>query len=510
MRNHAKNSVALNFAELEKLDHNKTLFILVNDEMVLSNEAKKIDSMLNGLISSRLNNKVGFSGKLKEKCILTSKIGENINNIILVGIGKEVKSFELEEVGACINHVANHLMAKEISVLADYHFAEISNSEFASLLGAGIEEASYRFNKYQTETKEEDKPTLDKVNIHCQSPSEARNHFEFFHAINKGVFLTKDCVNESPNELYPESYSKLIIDEMKDYKNVSVKVLGEEEMQKLGMNALLGVGQGSHKESKLVVIQYNGTDSAKKPIALVGKGVTFDTGGISLKPSKDMHKMKYDMTGSACVVGTIKALAERGAKTNIVGVVALVENMPGGNAQRPGDVVKSMSGRTIEILDTDAEGRLILVDALTYVQKNFTPKLIIDLATLTGSIVVALGGSYAGCFANEENFAKSLIESGEKVNEKLWRMPLHKDYHSAMKSDCADIANISSVPGGGSCTAAAFIEKFIDKEMIWAHLDIAGVAWNNKGKRGAHHAGASGFGVKLLHKFIYDNHEDKA
>jgi leucyl aminopeptidase len=183
--------------------------------------------------------------------------------------------------------------------------------------------------------------------------------------------------------------------------------------------------------------------------------------------------------------------------------------MPGGNAQRPGDVVKSMSGKTIEVLDTDAEGRLILVDALTYVQKNFTPKLIIDLATLTGAIVVALGSSYAGCFANEENFAKNLIESGEKVNEKLWRMPLHKDYHEAMKSDCADIANISSIPGGGSCTAAAFIEKFIDEKMVWAHLDIAGVAWNNKGQKGAPFARASGFGVKLLHQFIYDHHEDK-
>ena len=222
-----------------------------------------------------------------------------------------------------------------------------------------------------------------------------------------------------------------------------------------------------------------------------------------------MEQMKYDMTGSACVVGTIKALAQRNAKTNIIGVVALVENMPDGNAQRPGDIVKSMSGKTIEVLNTDAEGRLILADALTYVQKNFNPDLIIDLATLTGAITVALGSTYAGCFCNSDSLSEKLLESGEKVNEKLWKMPLHKDYHEAIKSDCADIANISSGGGAGSCTAAAFLEKFIDEKRDWAHLDIASVAWNKKGQKGSLVSGASGFGIKLLNQFIYDNHEEK-
>ena len=288
---------------------------------------------------------------------------------------------------------------------------------------------------------------------------------------------------------------------------VEVKILGEKEMKKLGMGSLLGVGQGSIHESQLVIMKWNGSkNKKKKPIAFIGKGVSFDTGGVSLKPANGMEEMKYDMGGSAVVIGLMKALAGRRAKVNAIGVVGLVENHIGSKAQRPSDVVKSYSGQTIEVLNTDAEGRLVLADALWYTQEQYKPEFMIDLATLTGAIIVALGDEYAGLFSNNDNLSKQIFDSGEKVEEKVWRMPLHKNYDKLINSKNADMQNINYVGGAGSTTAAQFLQRFILNKTPWAHLDIAGMAFSKYG--GAlNSSGATGFGVRLLNQLIEENYE---
>ena len=283
-------------------------------------------------------------------------------------------------------------------------------------------------------------------------------------------------------------------------------MFNKRKLKKLGMNALLGVGMGSIRGSYLVTMEWNGAKNNSKPLAFVGKGVTFDTGGYSLKPARFMEDMTYDMAGSAAVVGLMKSLALRKAKINAVGVVGLVENMVSGIAQRPGDIVKSYSGKTIEVLNTDAEGRLVLADALTYTEKKFKPKLIVDLATLTGAIIVCLGSEFAGLFSNDDKLSKQIVTAGENVNEKLWRMPLHKNYDKLMNSKNADVQNINYVGGAGSTTAAQFLQRFILNKTPWAHLDIAGMAFSKYG--GAlNSGGATGFGVRLLNQLIEENYE---
>ena len=304
--------------------------------------------------------------------------------------------------------------------------------------------------------------------------------------------------------MHPDEYVRRLI-KLKKF-GLKVSVYDKKKLKQLGMNALLGVGQGSIRGSYLVVLEWNGKKSKSKPLAFVGKGVCFDTGGISLKPAKFMEDMTYDMAGSAVVVGLMKNLAIRKAKINAVGVVGLVENMPGGNAQRPGDIVKSFSGKTIEVLNTDAEGRLVLADALTFTEKKFKPQFIIDLATLTGAIIVALGSEYAGLFSNNDNLSNKIFEAGKKVDEKVWRMPLHKNYDKLMNSKNADIQNINYIGGASSITAAQFLQRFILNKTPWAHLDIAGMAFSKYG--GAlNSGGATGFGVRLLNKLIEDNYE---
>jgi leucyl aminopeptidase len=288
---------------------------------------------------------------------------------------------------------------------------------------------------------------------------------------------------------------------------LKIKSYNEKELKKLGLNALLGVGQGSLNETFLVTIEWNGNKKNKKdPIAFVGKGVCFDTGGISLKPAKFMEEMKYDMAGSAVVVGLLKSFALRKAKVNAIGVVGLVENMPGGNAQRPGDIVKSYSGKTIEVLNTDAEGRLVLADALSFTEKKYKPKFIIDLATLTGAIIVSLGEEYAGLFSNDDDLSKKIYKSGEDVNEKVWRLPLHKNYDKLINSPIADMQNINYSGGAGSITAAQFLQRFILKKTPWAHLDIAGMAFSKKAAS-LNTSGATGFGVRLLNKLVKEYFE---
>ncbi len=323
-------------------------------------------------------------------------------------------------------------------------------------------------------------------------------------ALLDGVFFTRDLVSEPGNILHPDEYTKRLL-KLKKF-GLRITVYDEKKLKKLGCNALLGVGQGSIRGSYLVTIEWKGNKSKSKPLAFVGKGVCFDTGGISLKPARFMEDMTYDMAGSAVVVGLMKNFALRKAKINAIGVVGLVENMPGGNAQRPGDIVKSYSGKTIEVLNTDAEGRLVLADALTFTEKKFKPSFIVDLATLTGAIIVSLGSEYAGLFSNNDKLSKQIFEAGEKVDEKVWRLPLHKNYDKLMDSKIADVQNINYVGGAGSTTAAQFLQRFIINKTPWAHLDIAGMAFSKYG--GAlNSGGATGYGVRLLNKFVEENYE---
>jgi leucyl aminopeptidase len=337
------------------------------------------------------------------------------------------------------------------------------------------------------------------------SNAECKKLFTPLEQISHGVFLARDVVTEPPNELYPASYAKRIKSEFAKL-GADVSILNEKQLTKLGMGALLGVGQGSERESHVVVIKYQGGNKKDAPIAFVGKGVTFDTGGISLKPSGGMEDMKYDMGGSASVVGIMRALAGRKAKVNAVGIVGLVENMPGHNAQRPSDVVTSMSGQTIEVLNTDAEGRLVLADILWYAQEKFKPKTVIDLATLTGAIVIALGNEHAGVFTNDDALADKLSKAGTATGEKVWQFPLNSDYDKLLDSKIADMQNISSGRGAGSITAAQFLQRFIQKGVSWAHIDIAGMAWNSKA-RDVSPEGASGYGVRLLDQLVAENFE---
>ncbi len=369
----------------------------------------------------------------------------------------------------------------------------------------GIKLSSYEFNKYHTK-KNLTKKKNSKIKIHSAQYNRILKNIEKVEAIAAGVKLTRDLVTEPPNFMTPPK----IAENAKSLEalGVDVKILGEKEMKKLGMGSLLGVGQGSIHESQLVIMKWNGSkNKKKKPIAFIGKGVSFDTGGVSLKPSNGMEEMKYDMGGSAVVIGLMKALAGRKAKVNAIGVVGLVENHIGSKAQRPSDVVKSYSGQTIEVLNTDAEGRLVLADALWYTQEQYKPEVMIDLATLTGAIIVALGDEYAGLFSNNDKLSKQLTEAGEIEDEKLWRLPLNDRYDKMLNSPIADMQNITNGRGPGSITAAQFLQRFVNK-VPWAHLDIAGTTWTKK-PMPTSPKGATAFGVKLLNRLVSKYYEGK-
>jgi len=378
--------------------------------------------------------------------------------------------------------------------------ANINNIQLEKIIH-GAKLKSYNFDIYKSKNKKNKNVNLNIVGKQTSKSNILRKKLD---ALLDGVFFTRDLVSEPGNILHPDEYTKRLL-KLKKF-GLKVTVYDEKKLKKLGCNALLGVGQGSIRGSYLVTIEWKGNKSKSKPLAFVGKGVCFDTGGISLKPARFMEDMTFDMAGSAVVVGLMKNFALRKAKINAIGVVGLVENMPGGNAQRPGDIVKSYSGKTIEVLNTDAEGRLVLADALTFTEKKFKPSFIVDLATLTGAIIVSLGSEYAGLFSNNDKLSKQIFEAGEKVDEKVWRLPLHKNYDKLMDSKIADVQNINYVGGAGSTTAAQFLQRFIINKTPWAHLDIAGMAFSKYG--GAlNSGGATGYGVRLLNKFVEENYE---
>lgn len=363
----------------------------------------------------------------------------------------------------------------------------------------GLYLASYTFTKYKTI---DNKPNnLETIVFVGDNTSRVENYFKELQAVAEGVFLARDLVNEPANVLTPEKFAKTI--SSLGVWGIKVTLLGKTELQRLGMNALLGVAQGSINTPYVAVMEYVSTEG-ERPYVFVGKGVTFDAGGISLKPARGMEDMKADMGGAAAVVGALKAVARRKAKANVVGIVGLVENMPGGGAQRPGDIVTSMSGQTIEVINTDAEGRLVLADCLTYAQTNYKPKIIVNLATLTGAIVVALGKEYAGLFSNSDALARKLYHIGRREGEWVWHMPLGEGYDRMLESKIADMRNIGGDgPEAGACTAAQFLKRFIRKDTVWAHLDIAAKALDNKGKPTCA-KGATGYGVNLLNSLVLD------
>jgi len=422
--------------------------------------------------------------------------------IIFINQKNNKDEFENQNIGGKV--ISEIKLAKDINVIFSNENKSLENYYFNFFLGCFLKK--YSFTKYKTIFKKNENA---KEIINLLITSSNKNFFikikNNIENIVNGVFLTRDLVSEPPNYLNPEKF----VSEIKKLSKLGLKVdvFDYSKMKKIGMNALLGVAQGSKNLPYFVTITWKPNNSKnKKPLSFIGKGVCFDTGGISLKPAKFMEDMKYDMAGAGAVVGLMKTLALRKSKSYVVGAVALVENMPGGSAQRPGDIVKSYSGKTIEVLNTDAEGRLILADAIYYIDEQYKPELIVDLATLTGAIVVSLGSEYAGLFSNNDKLSEKLIKAGEIENEKLWRFPLHKNYDKLMESKVADMQNINYSGGAGSITAAQFLQRFLKNGTPWAHLDIAGMAWTKKDLETIP-TGATGYGVKLLNKFVEKYYE---
>nr|NUR38403.1 leucyl aminopeptidase [Sphingomonas sp.] len=375
------------------------------------------------------------------------------------------------------------------------------DADAAARVGLGAALRSWRYDRYRTKLKDNQKPTLDEIVIVGGESGAAKRYEQRWAPVVEGVSLTRELVTEPANIVYPETFVERVRAATKG-SGLEVEVLDRAAMEKLGMGALLGVAQGSIREARLLILKWNGGGKGGQPVAFVGKGVTFDTGGISIKPAAGMEAMKWDMGGAGAVVGALKALALRKAKANILGICGLVENMPSGSAQRPGDVVTSMSGQTVEVINTDAEGRLVLADAVTYVQRNFKPSTIIDLATLTGAILISLGHEWAGLFSNNEDLAGKLLQAGEESGDKLWRMPLGEAFDRLIDSPIADMKNVGPREGG-SITAAQFIQRFVENGVKWAHVDMAGKAWADKAAP-TYDKGATGFGVRLLDQYVAD------
>ena len=468
------------------------LGFFVSEDSNFSN-LDRIDLNLKKTISQFFNNhKKASEGKKIFSLDLSIK-----QKIFLILVKKNLKTFEINQLGADFkNIISNEKKITEVFFYADLSFLKNKELEknVINEFAYGFELKSYSFEKYKSKKK----TNLQKIIFASKYSEQLEKEYVYLNSVKNGVYLTRDLISEPPNILYPKKY----VEEIKKLSSLGlkIKIYDEKEMKKLGMNALLGVGQGSSRESFLVTLHWDGGKKNDKPLAFVGKGVCFDTGGISLKPARFMEEMKYDMGGSAVVVGLMKSVALRKAKVNAVGVVGLVENMPDGNAQRPGDIVKSYSGKTIEILNTDAEGRLVLADALSFTEDKFKPKFIIDLATLTGAIIISLGEEFAGLFSNDDKLSRNLFDVGEEINEKVWRLPLHKNYDKLINSSYADVQNINYAGGAGSITAAQFLKRFINNTP-WVHLDIAGMAFSKKAAN-LNSGGATGYGVRLLSDFI--------
>ncbi|MFC7290203.1 leucyl aminopeptidase [Hirschia litorea] len=476
-------------------------YLCYEGDSLLDEAAVSVDKSSQGALTKAMK-AARFEGKLGQIVEILAPSGVDAERVLIVGLGKSDKADDrsFENTGATLVKKLLVSGANSLDIVG------AGSADSVARLALGARLASYRFDNYRTTLKDDAKPTLTDVAIVTSSVKEAESAWVRLSATADGTEMARDLVNEPPNTLHPESYAERLKE--LETLGLEVEVLDEAAMEKLGMGSLLGVGQGSVKGSRLVVMKWNGSkDKSAAPVALVGKGVTFDTGGISLKPGLNMQDMKGDMGGSAAVVGAMVSLATRKAKANVVGLVGLVENMPDGNAIRPGDVLKSAAGKTIEIQNTDAEGRLVLVDVLWYAQEKHKPRAIIDLATLTGAILVALGDEHAGVFSNNDELAGQIDAAGKAEGETIWRMPLSTTYDKQIDSEIADMRNMGG-PLAGSATAAQFLARFIENETPWAHIDIAGVAWRSNKNRPMETGWASGYGPRLLDRIVADNYED--
>lgn len=505
-------SLDITFAKLS-LPRKGVVVALSQKDLNLAGIAGELDADGGGIIS-RAAKISGFTGKKKTYLDLLAPGGTELNRLLVAGVGEanDLKDNDWVHIGGAIRAKLSAREGKEATVIADSgDDGEAPSPDAVANLALGLILRSYTFDKYKKIAREGDedgddsKDAISKIRIQCQDPAGARRTFNRLKAVGEGVYIARDLVNEPANILDPEEFAKRI--KVLEKLGVDVEILNEKALEKLGMGAFLAVGHGSAKSSCVAVMQWNSGGKGKKtkPVAIVGKGVCFDTGGISLKPPSGMGDMKGDMAGAACVVGLMHCLAARKAKTNVVGVVGLVENMPGASALRPGDVIEAASGHTIEVLNTDAEGRLVLADALWYTQDRFKPEIMVNLATLTGAILVALGKEYAGLFSNNDELSEKLTEAGTVTGEKVWRLPLGKAYDKLINSTIADMKNIGG-RGAGSITAAQFLQRFVD-DVPWAHLDIAGTGMA-AAKTDINRSWGPGFGVRLLDQLIADNYEN--
>ena len=464
-----------------------------------STAAEDMDKATGGALGRALEAAPRFAGKPGQTVELVAPSGVNVQRLVIVGSGDcdawggdTAERFAAQAYGA----------VKQSGATVLHVFTPGAKAEESARAALGAALAAYRFDKYLTTEKAEKKPSIEVVKVITDDVAAAEAAWAPLKALADAVRFSRDLVSEPPNVLFPAEYARRVKE--LESLGLEVEILGEAEMAKLGMGSLLGVGQGSIRDSQLVVIQWRGGGDSQ-PVAFVGKGVTFDTGGISLKPADGMEDMKWDMGGSAAVAGLMHVLAGRKAKVNAVGILGLVENMPDGNAQRPGDVVTSMSGQTIEIINTDAEGRLVLADALWYCQDRFKPQFMVDLATLTGAIIISLGNDFGGLFSNDDTLSENLLAASKATGEPLWRMPLPDQYNKQIDSMVADMKNTGGRPGG-SITAALFLQKFVNG-VPWAHLDIASTAWKKPSTVPTIPDGATGFGVRLLNQMVADKYE---
>jgi leucyl aminopeptidase len=472
---------------------------LVFEKAALSAPATELDAASGGAVTRAIEAS-RFTGAPGESLEILAPEGVEHDRILILGMGAAAGARdETERLGAACVRAVLTSGARSLALRLD---VEGVDADAAARAGLGARLAAYRFDGYRTKLATGKRPSLETVTIVTPDAKAAKSAWGRYEAVADGVDLTRDLVSEPANVMHPEAFAERVKALAAD--GLEVEVLGEKQMEKLGMNALLSVGRGSARESKLAIMRWNGAGDAA-PIAFVGKGVCFDTGGVSLKPGEGMWDMKGDKGGAAAVTGLMKALARRKAKVNAVGVVGLVENMPDGAATRPGDIVTSMSGQTVEILNTDAEGRLVLCDALWYTKETFKPEAMIDLATLTGAMVVALGQEYAGLFASDDTLAKQLIDAGEASQERVWRMPLGAAYDKLIDTKNADMKNIGG-RAAGSITAAQFLKRFVGATP-WAHLDIAPTAWKDKSDDPRDPVWATGWGVRILDRFVADTRE---
>lgn len=484
----------------------------------LSPSAEKLDKEAGGLIIDFLGRQKKFNGKAGQVVSINAPKDSAYGYFVLIGLGETDKldALAFETAGGTVYTTLKSIGAGSAAFFVDDDAAResVSTGSAAAHMAAGLALRSYEFKKYKKSNDDDsnDNDLVDVTGVLSSDAAvkEADDAFIGLKASVDGTFFARDLMNEPPNYLYPESYAQRIKDELKPL-GVKIEIIDHKKMEKLGMGAALAVGKGSERPPCMVVMHWDGAGKKDSgaPIGFVGKGVTFDTGGISIKPSAGMDEMKMDMGGSAAVCGLMKTLAARKAKVNVVAIVGLAENMPSHNAYRPGDVVTSLSGKTVEVLNTDAEGRLVLMDALTYIQNTYSPELVVDLATLTGAIMVALGMEYCGAFVNDNDMWGQLEAASKDTGEKVWRMPLDEAYRKQMEGGISDLNNLGNEGRfGGACTAAAFLEHVIDEDRKWAHLDIAGtMSW--KKDKPTVPKGPVGFGVRLLNKFVADNYEAK-